>query len=271
MDHPRLEAVLARVPRENFLGPGPWPILSPTTGYRMTRSDDPAWLYKNVGVGMIPEKGLNNGSPAFLATLVGYSRLAQAESVVHIGAGLGYFTAVIAELAGAAGRVTAIEYEVALAERAAKNLADYSNVHVIQGDATLLPLDPADVIIVNAGVTSPPGPWLDALKPGGRLVLPLTADFTDRAGVFTTRGGLFLIERTSDGYAARWMREITIYACVGARNPIEEATLARAFEEGNARAKGPKEVSRLYRGEEAELLEPERCWVRGSGWALAYR
>jgi hypothetical protein len=36
------------------------------------------------------------------------------------------------------------------------------------------PLPSADVIYVNAGVTDVPAVWLDALTPGGRLVLPLT-------------------------------------------------------------------------------------------------
>jgi protein-L-isoaspartate O-methyltransferase len=35
---------------------------------------------------------------------------------------------------------------------------------------------PADVIYVNAGATRPADVWLDRLKEGGRLILPLTAD-----------------------------------------------------------------------------------------------
>ena len=271
VDHASLEAAIARIPREHFLGPGPWPILSPPKGYRMTRSADPAWLYKNVGVGMMPEKGLNNGAPSFLATLVDMSRLVEGESVIHVGAGLGYFTALIAEVVGPSGRVTAIEYEPDLAARATKNLGAYSNVRVIKGDATVVPLDPADVILANAGVTAPPNTWLDALKPAGRLVVPLTASLIDQAGFTTTRGGLFFIERTSDGFAAQWRREITIYACVGARDPAGEAALASAFKESSTKGGGQDKVTRFYRGEQADALEAGRCWVRGSGWALAYR
>jgi protein-L-isoaspartate(D-aspartate) O-methyltransferase len=42
---------------------------------------------------------------------------------VHIGAGAGYYTAILAELVGAAGRVTAIEFDAELGARATANFA----------------------------------------------------------------------------------------------------------------------------------------------------
>ena len=35
-------------------------------------------------------------------------------------------------------------------------------------------IEPADVIYVNAGTTRPADLWLDRLKEGGRLILPMT-------------------------------------------------------------------------------------------------
>jgi protein-L-isoaspartate(D-aspartate) O-methyltransferase len=70
--------------------------------------------------------------------------------------------------------VTAIEFDSELAARGAANFAQWPNVRVIQGDGGQVPFDPADVIYVNAGATRPAPLWLDGLKEGGRLILPLT-------------------------------------------------------------------------------------------------
>src|ERR1700680_2456556 len=93
----------------------------------------------------------------------------------HIGVGVGYYTAILAELVGATGRVTAIEYDAELAARATANLAQTPHVRVVHGDGTRIAFEPVDVIYVNAGATRPADAWLDRLKEGGRLILPLTA------------------------------------------------------------------------------------------------
>ena len=131
-DDPRLEAALAEIPREAFLGPGPWqlPALgSPPPGhYRRTPDAEAHWLYADTVVGILPEQELNNGMPSFLTFLISLGRAAPGEHAVHIGAGVGYYTAILARLVGETGRVTAIEYEPALAARAAANLAGYPQV-----------------------------------------------------------------------------------------------------------------------------------------------
>jgi protein-L-isoaspartate(D-aspartate) O-methyltransferase len=262
----RLEAALAKTPREAFFAPGPWPIMYPQQvdhGYIVTPDDDPAHLYQDVLIGMIPEKELNNGCPSFLMRLISHGRLREGDHAVHIGAGQGYYTAVIAELVGASGKVTAIEYEEDLAARAAANLSSYPHVRVLRGDGSTMPLEPADVIYVNAGATRPASSWLDAMKDGGRLVLPLTASRTHGAADPIACGAVFLIERKGNDYLAQLKGTTQIYPCVGVREAASEEALARAFEKG-----GSEKVTRLYRNQE---VEEERCWLRGDGWALAYR
>src|SRR5947208_900048 len=61
----RVEAAFAAVPREHYLGPGPWPILRWGRGYVTTPSRDPVHLYADILVGIIPERDLNNGLPSF--------------------------------------------------------------------------------------------------------------------------------------------------------------------------------------------------------------
>ena len=62
------------------------------------------------------------------------------------------------------------------AARATANLVQTPHVRVVHGDGTQIAFEPADVIYVNAGATRPGDAWLDRLKEGGRLILPLTAD-----------------------------------------------------------------------------------------------
>ena len=58
----------AKVPREHFLGPGPWRIVSDRSEeYRITEDDDPRRLYHNILVAIDPSRKLNNGQPSYLA------------------------------------------------------------------------------------------------------------------------------------------------------------------------------------------------------------
>lgn len=266
-DDPRLEACLFEVRREAFMGPGPWdlPVLNMgalTSTYRRTPDDDPAWLYHDALVGLMPEKELNNGMPSFLTWLISLGRVAEGEHVVHIGAGVGYYTAFLARLVGAGGKVTAIEYERALAARAQANLAGYPQVRALQGDGGTASLDPADVILVNAGAARPADAWLDALNDGGRLIVPLAVGYNGPRGLAGTRGGVFLIERHGANYDATWRSATAIYPCIGVQDAESAASLAEAFRRG-----GADKVKRLYRTAD---LPPDTCWARGPGWALAY-
>ena len=62
-------------------------------------------------------KGINNGSPAFWASLMDTLNIKQGERVLQVGAGTGYYTAILAELVGARGRIHAVEFEKQLAKK----------------------------------------------------------------------------------------------------------------------------------------------------------
>jgi protein-L-isoaspartate(D-aspartate) O-methyltransferase len=117
------------------------------------------------------------------------------------------------------------------------------------------------VIYVNAGAVRPANVWLNALKDGGRLVLPLTVSFIFQ-GYALTRGAVFLIERRGEVFIAKWNSDFAIYPCAGGRDEMSEKALSSAFEKG-----GWERVTRLYRTKE---IEAERCWVSGPDWSLAY-
>lgn len=258
----RIEEALANVRREDFLGPGPWRMFRLPDGYLETPDADPVHLYQDALFGIVPEKGLNNGQPSFVTMLIAIGRPAAGEHAVHVGAGVGYYTAVISRLVEASGRVTAIEHEPELAARAKTNLARFPNATVVQGDGSALALEPADVIYVNAGASRPAETWLDALKEGGRLVLPLTASFRMPNGVMMTAGAIFLIERRGSEYLAEWKAPTGIYPCAGARDDVSNAAVVAAFQKG-----GERNVKRLHR---SDGVAEDRCWVRMPSWSLAY-
>jgi len=262
---PRVEEAFATVRREDYLGPGPWPILR-RGGYVNTPDADPVYVYDDVLVGIHPERGLNNGMPSYHAPLIYNARVTKGEHVVHVGAGVGYYSAILHYLVGDTGKLTAIEFDTALAIRARQNLAKVSNAIVREGDGCTVSFDAADVIYVNAGATRPADQWLDQLKDGGRLILPMTARRTlspSDAGPLSRHGAVFQIERKGSEFHARWISAVGVYPCEGGRDEVSEAALDVALTAG-----GWEKVTRLYRTDD---LPEDQCWLRASGWALAYR
>ncbi len=205
-DDPRLERVFELVPREAFLPPGPWLIMVDNE-YFETPDADPVYLYQNALVALDVAKGINNGEPFLHAAWMGAAAPKHGEVICHIGAGSGYYTAILSVLATPGGRVEAFEIEPELATWASKNLQAFEGVTVTQGDATRLPLPASDLIYVNAGVVAPPRSWLQALRPRGRLIFPWRP--SDEVGL------TLLITRTEAGFAVKPLMSSWFIPCVG--------------------------------------------------------
>jgi protein-L-isoaspartate(D-aspartate) O-methyltransferase len=270
MNDARIEDAFAKVRREDFLGPGPWSVVRFGSGHTATPTNDPIYVYVDNPIGLITDRGINNGQPSLHAVLLTVARIKRGNHVVHVGAGAGYYTAIMSHLVGATGRVTAIEHDATLAARARECLANFSNVIVIEGDGATAPFGVADVIYVNAGVTYPADSWLDNLSDSGRLIIPFTTDanFTSfgRAGFDANplkavqSGAYFRILRRGTVFEARGLFPTIIIPAVGARDVTCEAALAAAFE------KGPWDtVTRLVRG---DAVPAGHCWLHAPGWAL---
>jgi len=246
----------ATVPRERFVGPGPWHIKSPMRmgDYWTTADADPRHVYHDALIALDDARGINNGQPSLWVALFDQLGITAGERVLHLGCGTGYYTAIAAELVGDTGEVTAIEIDVALAEQARVALAPWRRVSVLNADGSSALLDPTDMIIVSAGATHPLPAWLDALSSRGRLLLPMTTE-----GQW---GVMLLVTRQSvDAYAARFLCPAGFIEFSGARDPEISRRLAAAFE----RDRGIP-VKSLRR----EPDKPdETCWLAGEGWWLS--
>src|SRR5437764_15278551 len=96
---PGLVEAFAKVPREKFLGPGPWQIGS-AAARAMSAADlgqlsyvtveDPRDVYHNVVISLDRAKDINNGQQSSLGTWIDALALKPGERVYHLGCGVGY-------------------------------------------------------------------------------------------------------------------------------------------------------------------------------------
>ena len=251
----RLIEAFADTPRERYLGPGPWLVLNNARDYVVTESDDPALVYVNAPIALDPARRINNGEPSLHIGLLAQLVPQAGDHVVQVGVGSGYYTAIIARLVVPGGRVTAIEYDADLAQRAATNLAGEETIDVIRGDGTSYDFEPSDGIYVNAGATGPCPLWLDKLKPSGRLIMALTAG--------NRWGQTLKVQRKDAGYSAALLGSCGFIPCINARDAASEAALAAAL-----KGEDMETVKSLRRDWHAA---DETCWMHCDGFCLSRR
>ena len=156
---------MATVPREHF---------APT---RADAYDDSPILLKRATSGAVVS---TISQPTMIASMLEDLAVEAGQRVFEVGTASGYNAALLAELVGADGRVVTVELETDLAEHAAEALtsAGYGErVTVVAGDGAegYAPAAPYDRIIVTAGAPAVAPAWVDELREGGRLVVPITS------------------------------------------------------------------------------------------------
>jgi protein-L-isoaspartate(D-aspartate) O-methyltransferase len=221
--------------------------------YVQTPDDDPVFLYQNLLLALDRESGINIGMPSLHAHFLGSCNIKLGETVLQVGAGSGYYTAILAHLVGPDGRVYAYEIDEALAARARENLRKQHQVEVRMQSGVAPDLPQADLIYVCAGAAQPSRMWLDALRAGGRLLFPLAPK-----GVF---GGMLLITRPDQGstWPAKFVSRATFIGCVGLQDEETGRRLTEAF------SRNWKDVRSLRLDEAPD----DSCWFAGDGWWLS--
>jgi protein-L-isoaspartate(D-aspartate) O-methyltransferase len=118
------------------------------------------------------------------------------EKVLEVGTGLGYQTAILAELASQVWSIEVVEEFASLAQDLLRQLG-YLGVQIRVGDGSRGWPEhaPFDKILVTAAADEAPAALLDQLKPGGRLVMPLGPEEMQR---------LTIINKDEDGQTRVW-------------------------------------------------------------------
>ncbi len=165
----RVLAAMARVPREHFVPP-----------------EDRHLAYEDMPLPIGFEQTISQ--PFIIALMTEALELTGNEKVLEVGAGSGYQTAILAELARL---VITVERLPTLAERAENALSSlgYSNVRVYHAQKTLGWQEEAlyDAIMVTAGAPRVPVDLLTQLAIGGRLVIPVGSRYAQELYKITKR------------------------------------------------------------------------------------
>lgn len=170
---------LRTVPRHIFL-----PDLPPGTAYR-----DEAIVTKRDRLG---QPTSSSSQPTIMGIMLDQLGAARGHRVLEIGAGTGFNAALLAHIVGPTGRVTSIDLDQDVVERAEENLAaaGVDRVTVLHADGALGCPDraPFDRVIATVGVWDLAPAWLDQLAPDGRIVVPLELRGVQRSVAFERAG-----------------------------------------------------------------------------------
>jgi protein-L-isoaspartate(D-aspartate) O-methyltransferase len=152
---PRVLAAMAKVPRHEFV--------------EEIRREE-AYADHPVPIA----EGQTASQPYIIAAMLQAAEIKPEDRVLEIGAGSGYQTALLAELAL---QVHAVERYATLADHARSKLAamGHTNVTIVVADGSLGWPDsaPYDAIIVSCAAPRVPPALLAQLAPNGRLVIPV--------------------------------------------------------------------------------------------------
>ncbi len=125
--------------------------------------------------------GQTISQPYIVALMTEALEIDENSRVLEIGTGSGYQAAILAEIAKEVYTVERIPQLLERAQKILKSLG-YNNIHFKLGDGTegWEEFAPYDAIIVTAGAPDIPEPLVKQLKEGGRLVIPVGDELTQR-------------------------------------------------------------------------------------------
>ncbi|WP_424636886.1 methyltransferase, FxLD system [Embleya sp. AB8] len=174
---PQVEAAFRAVPRHRFIPEAdPQAAWDPYTAVVTKRDED--------------DNAVSSVSDMHVQSfMLARARIESGMNVLEIGSG-GYNAALLAELVGSNGRVTTVDIDPWVTDRAERLLADNgyaARVRVVLADAATGVPDgaPYDRILVTVGSWDIPPAWVGQLADDGLLVVPLRMLGLSRTIVFT--------------------------------------------------------------------------------------
>jgi protein-L-isoaspartate(D-aspartate) O-methyltransferase len=172
---PRVIEVMGRIPRHEFV-----PV--ELQAYSYANSPLPVGYGKTVS------------QPFIIALMTDLLEPKPSDTVLEVGAGVGYQAAILSELVKQVYSIEIIE-ELALETRRRLERLGYRNVEIGVGNGYYgwSERAPFDKIIVTAAPDLIPPPLIAQLKPGGRMVIP--------AGI-PDKQQLMVLEKSADGRLA---------------------------------------------------------------------
>ncbi len=215
----RVAEAFARVPRHPFIPDRIWhrgrPVdraADPDRWRRLVDTDDAVVTQVDDGAENGPGLPTSSSSaPSIMAAMLDALDVHPGQWVLEIGTGTGWNAALLCELVGDADRVTTVEVDPVLAERArgALEAAGY-RTRVVTGDgaAGFPALAPYDRIIATCTVRDVPKDWLVQIRDGGLVVTPWSPQPSGPGGVLArlrvrgdTAEGRFI-----QGLSFMWLR-----------------------------------------------------------------
>ncbi|MBW8759367.1 MAG: protein-L-isoaspartate(D-aspartate) O-methyltransferase [Burkholderiales bacterium] len=155
--------------------------------------------------------------PFMVAWMMEAAEVAPGDHVLEVGAGSGYASAVLAQVAAT---VHAIERHDLLTRVARERLdaLAYTNIHLRTGDGTLgwPEAGPFDAILVAAAGPEVPAPLKEQLRLGGRLLMPL-----DIGGQGTQRL-LKVVRHTPEDYEQQTLGSVAFVPLIGQHGWAED-------------------------------------------------
>ena len=168
-----------KVPRHLFV-----PRVDIATAY----SDQPIFIRWDAGTPIS-----SSTQPRMMAIMIEQLGLEPGSRVLEIGSGTGYNAAILAHIVGESGSVITVDIDQDIVDEAAGNLSNtgYDNVKSICGDGFegFAADQPYDRIIVTVGAYDVSPHWVDQLKDGGIMVVPLWFKGFSLSVALEKRGG----------------------------------------------------------------------------------
>jgi protein-L-isoaspartate(D-aspartate) O-methyltransferase len=192
----RVLAAMLHVPRHEFVS-----------------EDDRDQVYEDHPIPIGESQTLSQ--PYIVAIMLEALALDSSDSVLEIGTGSGYQTALLSEITR---KVYSIERHASLARTAQDTLArlGYANVQVLLGDGShgLPERAPFDAIVVSAAAPQIPPPLFEHLREGGRMVIPVGPPHAQELQLVRKQEGQPLVTNLegcrfvpligSEGYRSGW-------------------------------------------------------------------